>query len=193
MTEIFVSADIEADGSLVGVNSMLSLGSVAFRVGQHGYEQLSTFEANLLECPGAVRDEQVMQWWNGHPKAWQKIRENPQPPAEVMKRYLGWINALSGKVSLVAYPASYDFMFIYWYLLRFTGERPFGWAALCSKTYAMAALKKESWSDFSKDDIPARFRSSHPHDHTPLNDAIEQGQEFAAMYRYNVLFSNHPL
>jgi hypothetical protein len=187
---IFISADVEADGGLVGINSMLSLGSVAFRVGECGYEQITTFEANLQEYPGAVQDEEVMVWWTKFPEAWQKIRKNAQPPAVVMRQYLGWIKALPGEVALVAYPASYDFMFIYWYLKRYTGERPFGWSGLCSRTYAMCMLKKKSWVNFSKDDIPDKYKSKHPHDHTPLNDAIQQGQEFAAMYYDNVMTNN---
>jgi len=187
MSEIFISADIEADGKLVAVNSMLSLGSVAFTVDLAGYHQISTFEENLLELPGAIRDVDVMEWWKGFPDSWKRIRENAEDPAIVMKRYLTWIKSLNSKCALVADPAAYDFMWIYWYLLRFTGERPFGWSALCARTYAMCMLKEEGWVHFSKKSIPARFKSDHPHDHTPLNDSIQQGQEFAAMYRENVL------
>ncbi len=43
----------------------------------------------------------------------------------------------------VAYPAGFDFMFVAWYLLRFTGENPFSHAALDIKSYAMAMLKTE--------------------------------------------------
>lgn len=42
-----------------------------------------------------------------------------------MNKYLDWLKALPGKVVFVAYPAAYDFMFVYWYLIRFTGESPF--------------------------------------------------------------------
>ena len=187
MEEIFVSVDVEADGDLVGIHSMLSIGSVAFRVGTDGYEQIAVFEANLQEYPGAVQDADTMAWWSNYPEAWQKIRTNAEPPAVVMTRYLDWIKALPGEVALVAYPASYDFMFVYWYLKRFTGEKPFGWSGLCSRTYAMSALREKSWIHFSKNNIPDKFKSSHPHDHTPLNDAIQQAQEFAAIYHSNVI------
>ena len=42
----------------------------------------------------------------------------------------------------VAYPAAFDFMFVYWYIIRFAGESPFSYSALDIKTYAMALLKK---------------------------------------------------
>ena len=189
MKEIFVSVDVEADGDLVGINSMLSIGSVAFHVGKQGYEQIAVFEANLQEYPGAVQDAETMVWWSKYPEAWKKIRTNTQTPEIVMKKYLNWLKALPGKIALVAYPASYDFMFVYWYLKRFTGEKPFGWSGLCSRTYAMSVLRKQSWINFSKDDIPPEFKSQHPHDHTPLNDATQQAEEFAAMYYHNVILN----
>ena len=43
----------------------------------------------------------------------------------------------------VAYPAAYDFMFVYWYLIRFAGESPFSHSALDLKTYAMALMGTE--------------------------------------------------
>jgi hypothetical protein len=184
--EIFVSVDIEADGRLVGINSLLSLGSVAFFVDEDGYKQIATFEANLEEYPNAVQDEKIMEWWKKFPEAWEKIRENTQPPEVVMQNYLKWLKALPGKVVFVGYPATYDFMFVFWYLKRFTGEEPFRWAGLCSKTYFMAVLKEKKWLSFSKN-IPDKYKSNQPHDHTSLNDAIEQGQEFAAIYFENVI------
>jgi len=38
---------------------------------------------------------------------------------------------------LVGYPAAFDFLFVYWYLIRFTGESPFSHSALDLKTYAV--------------------------------------------------------
>jgi hypothetical protein len=43
----------------------------------------------------------------------------------------------------VAYPAVYDFMFVYWDLIRFAGESPFSFPALDIKSYAMAVLVTE--------------------------------------------------
>ena len=42
-----------------------------------------------------------------------------------MPRYLSWLKALPGKPVFVAYPVAFDFMFIYWYLIRFAGESTF--------------------------------------------------------------------
>lgn len=38
-----------------------------------------------------------------------------------MKDYVEWLKQLPGKTVFVGYPAAYDFMFVYWYLIRFAG------------------------------------------------------------------------
>jgi hypothetical protein len=59
-----------------------------------------------------------------------------------MRRYVLWLKALPGKPVFVGYPAGFDFLFVYWYLIRFAGESPFSFSALDIKTYAMAVLKR---------------------------------------------------
>jgi len=49
-------------------------------------------------------------------------------PRDVMTRYLAWLKALPRRPVFVAYPAAFDFSFVYWYLIRFTGENPFGYS-----------------------------------------------------------------
>ena len=58
-----------------------------------------------------------------------------------MADYVNWIKGLGGKPVFVAYPAGFDFLFVYWYLIRFTGASPFSHSALDMKTYAMALLR----------------------------------------------------
>jgi hypothetical protein len=47
-----------------------------------------------------------------------------------MPRYVAWLKTLPGKTVFVGYPAAYDFLFVYWYLMRFAGESPFTHQAL---------------------------------------------------------------
>jgi hypothetical protein len=53
-----------------------------------------------------------------------------------------WLKALPGSPVFVGYPAAYDFLFVYWYLMRFVGESPFSHSALDIKTFAMALTGK---------------------------------------------------
>lgn len=186
MEEVFLSVDIEADGKIPGMNSMLSLGSVLFQIKPDGYEVLATFEANLQTLPQAVTDPETMRWWQGYPVAWEKCRQNQEAPEVVMRRYAEWLDEHSSQPIFIGYPASYDFMFVYWYLYFFTGKASFGYAALDIKSYAMATLKAGSWTTFRKSSIPEYLQSKHPHDHTPLNDAMHQAELFANLYRENI-------
>jgi len=177
MTEIYVSTDVETDGPIPGPHSMLSFGSAAYLADK---TLLSTFSANLETLPGAAGHPKTIAWWKSHPQAWDACRTNPQPPEVVMKRYVLWLKELPGKPVFVAYPAAFDFMFMYWYLIRFTGESPFSHSALDIKTYAMALLKK-NYRDSTKQHMPKHWFDERPHTHLALDDAIEQGILFCNM------------
>jgi hypothetical protein len=109
---------------------------------------------------------------------------NTRPPEKVMPQYVDWLKRLPGKPVFVAYPAAYDFMFVYWYLLRFAGESPFSHSALDMKTLAMAILGRE-YRKTTKRNMPREWFDSVPHTHVALDDAIEQGALFCNMLRVN--------
>ncbi len=175
--EIYVSTDVESDGPIPGVNSMLSFGSAAYLADK---TLVTTFTANLTTLPEAVADAGTMSWWTTQPAAWAACRENLEDPAIVMPRYVAWLKALPGKPVFVGYPAAYDFMFVYWYLMRFAGESPFSHSALDIKTFAMAMLKKD-YRACTKRNMPRRWFDKLPHTHRALDDAIEQGALFCNM------------
>src|SRR5205085_12294500 len=127
MTEIYVSTDVEADGPIPGPHSMLSFGSAAFRADK---TLVGTFAANLTTLPGSQGDPKTMAWWQGQPEAWAACRAGPREPAVVMREYVGWLKALPGKPGFVGYPPAYDFLFVYWYLIRFAAESPLSHPAL---------------------------------------------------------------
>ncbi len=179
--EIYVSTDIEADGPIPGPHSMLSFASVAFRADK---TVAGEFTANLAPLPGATPHPRTMLWWEGHRAALERAREDPEDPADVMPRYAKWLEALPGRVVLVAHPAPFDFMWIYWYLQRFVGEPPFGHSALDVKSYAMAMLKRP-FRDCVYEALPAEWREPLPVTHVALDDARAQGATFCNMLRRN--------
>ncbi|MCS6939067.1 MAG: 3'-5' exoribonuclease [Roseiflexaceae bacterium] len=181
MREIYVSTDVETDGPIPGPHSMLSFGSAAYLPDK---TLIATFTANLETLPGAAGDPKTMAWWRAHPEAWQATRQNMQPPQTAMHQYLQWLKALPGKPVFVAYPAAFDFMFVYWYLIRFTGESPFSHSALDIKTYAMA-LMKTPYRASTKKQMPREWFDQLPHTHHALDDAIEQGALFCNMLAVN--------
>lgn len=177
MTEIYLSTDIETDGPIPGPHSMLSFASAAFLPDKTLH---STFAANLMTLPGATGHPETMRWWESQPEAWQACRADARDPAVVMPEYVAWIESLPGKPVFVAYPAGFDFLFVYWYLIRFAGESPFSFSALDIKTYAMALFKCD-YREATKRNMPRRWFDDAPHTHVALDDAVGQGLLFCNM------------
>jgi hypothetical protein len=175
--ELYVSTDVEADGPIPGPHSMLSLASAVFT---DGGEVVATWTANLELLPGASGHPDTMTWWASQPDAWAACRLAPRAPEEALPAYAAWVEALPGRPVFVAYPASFDFTFVYWYLWRFAGRSPFSHVALDVKSYA-AALLGTRFRDTAKRSMPARWRSARPHTHVALDDALEQGEMFVKM------------
>ena len=98
-TEIFVSTDVETaylpDKKLIG-----------------------TFSANLETLPDAISHPKTMAWWKTQPDAWQSCRNDLQQPEIALQNYLEWLKALPGSPVFVAYPAAFDFLFVYWRALQ---------------------------------------------------------------------------
>lgn len=176
--DIYVSVDMEADGPLPGVNSMLSLGAAAFVLPHK--EPLATFEVNLKPLEGAVQDPNTMSWWSRFPEAWEHATSNPVDPGEGIPAFAQWARELrdlspGGTPVLVTYP-TWDYMWVQWYLMRFEGQTPFGIGSLDIKTLAMATLKKLRFRETSKRRMPRHwFDGCGKHTHCALEDAVEQG------------------
>jgi hypothetical protein len=182
MPEIYVSTDVETDGPIPGPHSMLSFASAAYRTDK---TLVATFTRNLHTLPGANGHADTMAWWRTQPDAWAECRRDPQDPGVALTEYVAWLKQLPGPPVFVAYPAGFDFLFVYWYLIRFAGESPFSFSALDVKTYAMAVLKTE-YRQSTKRNMPRHWFDPLPHSHKALDDAIEQGALFC-----NILMENH--
>lgn len=175
--EIYVSTDVEADGPIPGPHSMLSFASAAYLADK---TLIATFSANLETLAEASGHPDTMKWWSENPAAWAACRSDCEAPATAMTRYVAWLKTLPGKPVFVGYPAAYDFLFVYWYLMRFAGESPFSHSALDIKTFAMAVLKSD-YRDATKRNMPRHWFDALPHTHVALDDAIEQGALFCNM------------
>lgn len=181
MAEIYISTDVETDGPIPGPYSMLSFASAAFSADK---KLLSTFSANLETLPEASEHPKTMEWWKTQPQAWETCRKDLQTPEQAMRNYAAWLKALPGTPVFIGYPVTFDFMFVYWYLIRFADESPFSHSALDIKTYAMAVLKTE-YRQSTKRNMPKRWFDDLPHTHVALDDAIGQGALFC-----NILSEN---
>jgi hypothetical protein len=175
--EVYVSTDVESNGPIPGMYSMLSFASAAYLADK---TLVGTYSANLELLPEASEDPKTMAFWKNEPAAWEESRKNVQSPEKAMTDYVLWLKSLPGKPVFVAYPIGYDFTFVYWYLMRFAGESPFGHNGIDIRSYAMAMLKK-GYKESGKRNMPRNWFDDIPHTHTALTDAIEQGALFCNM------------
>ena len=163
---------------------MLSFASAAYLPDK---TLVDTFAANLETLPERQRPiPRPPAWWQQHAGSLcgrrAPTRKRRPPPC---RAYVAWIKTLPGRPVFVAYPAGFDFLFVYWYLIRFAGESPFSFSALDIKTYAMAMLKIE-YREVVKRNMPKRWFDPMPHTHVALDDAIEQGALFCNMLAENL-------
>lgn len=172
--DIYVSTDIETDGQVPGKNSMLSLGSAAF------FEDKTladTFTVNLERLPEATANEETLKWWKTQPKAWKACRENCQSPDVAMKNYCRWLERLPGNIIFIGHPLVFDFRFVDYYLYRFVGRNPFGYAAIDIRSYIMG-MRNLRLKYANIDYLPKYLFDDLPHTHIALDDALEQGALF---------------
>ena len=180
--EVYFSTDVETDGPIPGPHSMLSLGCAAISLADG---MLATFSMNLELLSGASPNPGTMEFWQQNQSAYDATRVGVQSPETAVPRFVEWIESTAGKRKpvFVAYPAGFDFLFAYWYMMRFAGRSPFSHSALDIKTLAMVALRV-GYRDVGKRSMPKRwFPPGRPHTHVALDDAIEQGEMFVNIMR----------
>lgn len=185
--EIYISIDIEADGPIPGDNSMLSLGAVAFD--EDGVE-LESFSMNLEPLEEAKQDQDTMErFWAKNPEAWKEATQGSTPADQVIWNFSNWLKRLKdsreSKLVSLSYPATFDHMWVHWYMHHFLGEDVLGFSGLDIKSYGMAVLDT-SFHKTTKRKFPKEwFPENHIHTHIAVEDAREQGNLFFAMRDWN--------
>lgn len=150
-------------------------------------KMLGTFSRNLELLPNASADPDTMEFWRKNQSAYDATRANIVDPREAMQSFVVWVTSFkTGRPNFVAYPAGFDFTWVYWYMINFLGSNtsPFSFSAIDIKTYASAMLKLP-YRDSTKKNMPKRWFSSRSHTHIAEDDAIEQGELFMNMFKEN--------
>jgi len=179
--DAYFSIDIEADGPYPGEYSMSSFG-VAY-CGEHNgkkfirpskwegfYSELQPISENFNPAAAAV---------SGLDR--QSLIENGDAPFYSLDSAADYIRNIAGERRAVfcAYPLGFDWLFFYWYLMRYNIESPFGHSNHVDiKTLYMAKANVNIGRSIKRH-MPEALKSSQKHTHYALDDAIEQGELFA--------------
>jgi 3' exoribonuclease, RNase T-like len=148
--KIYFSVDIETDGVCAGRNNMLSLGAAAIDMDTGTI--VSKFKMNLTTVPGLMPDADTMRWWKQFPEAFKQARDFAQPPKNVIKLFVEWVESIKTPDSIIfAWKPVMDLAFLRYYIHAFHpqgdllvingifGRQGFG---LDQKTVAALALKQ---------------------------------------------------
>ncbi|MEG8057051.1 hypothetical protein QP150_10180 [Sphingomonas sp. 22L2VL55-3] len=181
--DIYFSADIETDGSIPGPYSMLSFAMVYAGAydGETFYRPPAYTDSFYTELrpisdsfePEAMRINMLDR---------DALAQNGADPQEAMSRAAEWVRHLAhgGEPVFVAYPLSFDWMWLYWYFVSFseTGS-PFGYSRCFDIKTAMAVKLSRTIGEAGRGNVPSQLKPSSPHTHHALDDAIEQAEIFA--------------
>ncbi len=183
---LYISIDVETDGPIPGHNNLLSYGAVAFS--SETYDRIGTsFYETVKPLPGCSSDPSTMEFWSKNKEAFEATQQNQQDPKESFDRFLQWLKDLmvltSDKPLMIGYPATFDWMWVHWYLIRFTGENPMGFSGLCLQSYAAGRLdvtfNKAVMRNYPKSWVPV----NGPISHIAVEDADRQGLVAMNMFR----------
>lgn len=185
--DVYISADIEADGPIPGRYSMLAFGlAVAatfdgstFKAREPSaatfYRELKpiTNDFDLTALQVAALDREAL------------AREGAEPAA-AMPDAAEWVVAQAGegRPVLVGYPVVFDWMFMHWYFVRFVGTSPFGFSGALDMKTMYQQKARVTLDRAGRGDLPPELSSRRQHTHNALDDAIEQAQIFNRLFAW---------
>jgi hypothetical protein len=185
--DVYFSVDIETDGPIPGPYSILSFAIVFAGVfdGKKFYKPVKNeiFYRELKPISNEFQQEALAV--NGLDR--ERLITEGVEPTEAMKDAHEWILNLAASASpvLVAYPLSFDWTWLYWYFIRFNnGLSPFGHSRCYDIKTAFAVKGGIPISHAGRSRLPHRLMSKHPHTHHAVDDAIEQAEIFANVFRW---------
>lgn len=153
----YISVDVESDGPIIGINSMICFGAVIVEpsLSKTFYGQVrplsKQFNPEALAISGFSRAE----------------HEKFDCPFDVMPKFAEWIkNNSKGKPILISDNNGYDASWINFYMHVYNGgKNPFGWSSRrIGDLYC--GLVKDSRAQWKQ------LRGKYPHNHNPLADSI---------------------
>jgi hypothetical protein len=188
IVDVYFSADVETDGPIPGPYSMLSFGLVLagtfdgdtfsrptdyFDSFYRELQPISTeFQAEALRVNGLDRE--------------RLVREGVAPTV-AMTDAARWVKTIAGegRPVLVAYPLSFDWSFLYWYFIRFSGAgSPFDYSRCYDIKTAFAVKAQIPIALAGRSKLIPNLRVNSHHTHNALEDAIEQAQVFANLFEW---------
>jgi hypothetical protein len=195
-TDIYFSADVETDGPIPGPYSILSFALVY--AGSYDGQQFippqaytESFYRELRPISDNYQPEALHV--NGLDR--ERLCREGQSPAVAMSEAVEWIRRIAGqhKPVLVAYPLSFDWSWLYWYFIQFSADgSPFNHSLCFDVKTAFAVKASIPISEAGRSRLLPSLRPLGKHSHHALEDAIEQAQIFANLFKWEGVHGRNP-
>jgi DNA polymerase III epsilon subunit-like protein len=187
VVDVYISADIETDGPIPGSYSMLSFALV--EIGRSDGSRLAratqprSFYRELRPIGTSFEAEALAV--NGLDRA--ALLQTGLDPLIAMNEARDFIRdvAEDGTPVLVAYPLSFDWMFLYWYFVTFGGSSPFNHSRCFDLKTAFAVKGHRTIASSGRDQLPASLQPGLKHTHHALEDAREQAEIFVRLFDWD--------
>lgn len=162
----YIVVDIEADGALLGHNSMVCFGAVVVdsKLDRTFYGKTRPltehYNPEALAISGFNREE----------------HETFDDPKEVMERFAVWIEKNSkGRPIFISDNNGFDFSWINWYFHKYLGKNPFGFSSRrIGDLYC--GMVKDTFAKW-------KFLRKTIHSHHPVDDAKGNAEAILAMQK----------
>lgn len=166
----YVMVDVEANGPVPGLYSMIEIGAVLVKepLTTTFYGQLKPitpiYNAEALNITGYTREDTL------------KFED----PSKVISRFNMWLHTNVPKPYMfISDNNSFDWQFINYYFHNYLNNNPFGYSSTNLGSF-FKGIKRDTKANFKK------MRKTR-HDHNPLNDAIGNAEAMLEIIKkYNV-------
>ena len=167
----YISVDIEADGPVPGLYSMVSFGAVII-------DDAGKFDKTFFGKVKPISEKWIPEALavSGYSRETTLTFDSPE---SVMKAFAEWIRINSvGRPTFISDNNGFDWQFINYYFHAFTGNNPFGFSST-NLGSLYKGLVKDSFKNF-------KHLRKTKHTHNPVDDAKGNAEAFYTIVKqYN--------
>lgn len=185
--ETYFSVDVEADGPIPGPYSMISVGVAVVGTRGADFAPAALGEQTFYRELRPISDGYVPEALAVSGLDRERLVRDGADPATAMAELTRWVRECCGgaRPVVVAYPAVFDWLFLYWYLVRFTGHSVFGHSGCLDLKTMYATKAGVPLGRAHKRAMPSHLHSKRRHTHHALDDALEQAELFVNLMNWS--------
>lgn len=198
IVDLYISVDIEASGPIPGPYYMSSLGASAAggltNTGEYvkfdHTDEDNLFYSELKPLPGSSYIPEAINvgYLEGFDKSipdpdgsrhYEWTLQNGEDPARSMRSFSDFVERMKkkhgGMPVFMAYPAGFDWTFVYWYFIKHNLPSPFGFSRVLDLKTVYSSKTARPMKKSNKRSMPRHLFPDLPHTHKADEDALEQG------------------